>query len=58
MCVCPFPSAIPLHEISRHLSLVRNAFAGVPTLVKEFISPEEAAAAVETSDILCVYELQ
>ena len=36
----------------RHLSIVRNAFAGIPTLVKEFITPEEIAAAVETSDIL------
>lgn len=40
------------NDFCRHLSIVRNAFAGIPTLVKEFITPEEIAAAVETSDVL------
>ena len=38
----------------RHLSFIRNAFAGIPTMVKEIISAEEAKKAVETSDILFV----
>jgi hypothetical protein len=35
-----------------HLTIVRNAFAGVPTLYKEYIKPDEMRAAVATSDIL------
>ncbi|OBZ79723.1 Proteasome activator complex subunit 4 [Grifola frondosa] len=44
--------AVWRNDFCRHLSFVRNAFSGVPTLVKEFISPEESRAAAETSDIL------
>ncbi|KAI0359128.1 hypothetical protein OH77DRAFT_1473765 [Trametes cingulata] len=40
------------NDFCRHLSLVRNAFAGIPTLAKEVISPEEMKAAMESSDIL------
>ena len=38
--------------LRRHLSFVRNAFAGIPTFVKEIISPEEMQHATDTSDIL------
>ncbi|KAG6845633.1 hypothetical protein H0H87_005840 [Tephrocybe sp. NHM501043] len=37
-----------------HLSFVRNAFSGIPTLFQQKITPEEAASATETTDILCV----
>ncbi len=37
---------------TRHLSFVRNAFSGIPTLAKEVISPEELQAALDSSDIL------
>lgn len=37
---------------SRHLSFVRNAFGGIPTLAKEVIPPDVMAASLETSDIL------
>lgn len=40
--------------IYSHLSFVRNAFSGIPTLVKEVISPEELQTVLETSDILWV----
>ena len=40
------------NDVCRHLSLVRNAFAGTPTLVKEFISPVDAKSATETTDML------
>ncbi|KAI0076264.1 hypothetical protein K474DRAFT_1757648 [Panus rudis PR-1116 ss-1] len=40
------------NDFCRHLSLVRNAFAGIPTLVKEHMSTEELNKANETSDIL------
>ncbi|TFY83737.1 hypothetical protein EWM64_g269 [Hericium alpestre] len=36
----------------RHLSFVRNAFAGTPTLVKEKISEEEEKHMLETTDVL------
>ena len=50
--------AVWRNAFCRHLSLVRNAFAGFPTLLKEFISPEEISKANATSDILCVLVLQ
>ncbi|KAA1468544.1 hypothetical protein DENSPDRAFT_833875 [Dentipellis sp. KUC8613] len=40
------------NDFCRHLSFVRNAFAGTPTLVKETMSKEEELHALETSDIL------
>ncbi|ESK98482.1 membrane protein [Moniliophthora roreri MCA 2997] len=40
------------NDFCRHLSLVRNAFSGVPTLLKEYISTEDAYTAAQTSDIL------
>jgi proteasome activator subunit 4 len=39
-------------QMLRHLSLTRNAFSGIPTLVKEFITPDEVSSATLTSDIL------
>ncbi|KAI0961189.1 hypothetical protein AcV7_000357 [Taiwanofungus camphoratus] len=44
--------AIWRNDFCRHLSFVRNAFSGIPTLVKEVISPEELQTVLETSDIL------
>ncbi|KAH8100502.1 hypothetical protein BXZ70DRAFT_1022407 [Cristinia sonorae] len=44
--------AIWRNDFCRHLSFVRNAFAGIPTFVKEFITPEDLAHAKATSDIL------
>ncbi|KAI0374438.1 hypothetical protein BV20DRAFT_1049238 [Pilatotrama ljubarskyi] len=44
--------AVWRNDFCRHLSLVRNAFSGIPTLAKEVISPEEMKAAMESSDIL------
>ncbi|CDO70270.1 hypothetical protein BN946_scf184942.g70 [Trametes cinnabarina] len=44
--------AVWRNDFCRHLSFVRNAFAGIPTLAKEVISPEEAKSALESSDIL------
>ncbi|KAL0579785.1 Proteasome activator BLM10 [Marasmius crinis-equi] len=44
--------AVWRNDFCRHLSLVRNAFSGIPTLMKEYISPEELRSAAETSDIL------
>lgn len=38
----------------RHLTLVRNAFAGTPTLLKEFMSQEDIFQATLSSDILWV----
>lgn len=35
-----------------HLSFVRNAFSGIPTLVKENMSKEDTLKASLTSDIL------
>ncbi|KAI0724287.1 hypothetical protein C8T65DRAFT_714470 [Cerioporus squamosus] len=43
------------NDFCRHLSFVRNAFAGIPTLAREIIPPEEQKAALESSDIL--YEI-
>ena len=40
------------HLHSSHLTIVRNAFAGIPTLYKEYIKSDEILAAVATSDIL------
>ncbi|KAM5538277.1 hypothetical protein V8D89_008164 [Ganoderma adspersum] len=40
------------NDFCRHLSFVRNAFSGIPTLAKEVIPLEEQRAAMETSDIL------
>ncbi|CAL1696420.1 unnamed protein product [Somion occarium] len=40
------------NDFCRKLSFVRNAFAGIPTLVKETITPEELQEANLTSDIL------
>ncbi|KAH8835425.1 hypothetical protein DL96DRAFT_1702409 [Flagelloscypha sp. PMI_526] len=40
------------NEFCRHLSLVRNAFSGIPTLCKEYISDSEQQDAIKTSDIL------
>ncbi|KAK1232607.1 Proteasome activator BLM10 [Marasmius sp. AFHP31] len=44
--------AIWRNEFCRHLTLVRNAFSGIPTLLKEYISREELQSAAATSDIL------
>ncbi|KAF9270499.1 ARM repeat-containing protein [Marasmius fiardii PR-910] len=44
--------AIWRNDFCRHLSLVRNAFSGVPTFMKQYITPEEAESATMTSDIL------
>lgn len=35
-----------------HMSIIRHAFAGVPTLTKEVVSQAEMEAAVSTSDFL------
>ncbi|GBE78103.1 hypothetical protein SCP_0109850 [Sparassis crispa] len=40
------------NDFCRHLSFVRNAFSGIPTLVKEVITRDEMQAAIATSDIL------
>ncbi|TBU39582.1 hypothetical protein BD309DRAFT_1022044 [Dichomitus squalens] len=40
------------NDFCRHLSFVRNAFSGIPTLAREVIPPEEQWSAMETSDIL------
>ncbi|KAG8908485.1 hypothetical protein FRB99_005843 [Tulasnella sp. 403] len=40
------------NDFCRNLSLVRNAFSGIPSLRKEFISPEETAEGCKTSDVL------
>ncbi|KAI9066676.1 hypothetical protein FKP32DRAFT_1589371 [Trametes sanguinea] len=40
------------NDFCRHLSFVRNAFSGIPTLAKEVITPEEFKSAMESSDIL------
>ncbi|KAF9014988.1 hypothetical protein BDQ17DRAFT_1418116 [Cyathus striatus] len=44
--------AVWRNEFCRHLTLVRNAFAGIPTLFQHKSSPEEVHAAALTSDIL------
>ncbi|KAJ7275353.1 hypothetical protein B0H12DRAFT_1086888 [Mycena haematopus] len=45
-------NAVWSNEFCRHLSFVTNAFAGIPTLIKEVIDPESLRAAIQTSDIL------
>ncbi|KAJ3811833.1 hypothetical protein F5876DRAFT_38753 [Lentinula aff. lateritia] len=44
--------AVWRNDFCRHLSLVRYAFGGVPTLMKYHVRPEDLAYAAETSDIL------
>jgi len=44
--------AVWRNDFCRYLSFVRNAFSGIPTLVKEEITEEEYQHAVNTSDIL------
>ena len=44
--------AVWRNDFCRHLTIVRNAFAGIPTLYKEQISPEDVAHGVATTDIL------
>ncbi|KAF5374850.1 hypothetical protein D9758_000077 [Tetrapyrgos nigripes] len=44
--------AIWRNDFCRHLTLVRNAFAGIPTLVKLYPPPDWVSAAAKTSDIL------
>lgn len=46
------PYIIMIPRLSRYLSFVRNAFAGIPTLAKEIISEDDIKAGVATSDIL------
>lgn len=41
-----------IHTERSYLTVVRNAFAGIPTLFKEVLSQEELAASALTSDIL------
>ncbi|KAF7339921.1 Membrane protein [Mycena venus] len=45
-------NAVWSNEFCRHLSFVTNAFAGIPTLIKEVFDPEGLRAAIRTSDIL------
>ncbi|KAF8058272.1 hypothetical protein FPV67DRAFT_1786012 [Lyophyllum atratum] len=40
------------NDFCRHLSFVRNAFSGVPSLLKETITPEQLEHATLTSDIM------
>lgn len=42
------------NDFCRHLSIVRYAFSGIPTLLKEHISDEEYQRAFDTTDILYV----
>ncbi|EFI28576.1 membrane protein [Coprinopsis cinerea okayama7 len=44
--------AIWRNDFCRHLTLVRNAFSGIPTLFKEHISAEDAKYTTMTTDIL------
>ncbi|EMD41658.1 hypothetical protein CERSUDRAFT_110231 [Gelatoporia subvermispora B] len=44
--------AIWRNDFCRHLSWVRNAFSGIPTLAKEFISTEDMDAAMKSTDLL------
>ncbi|KAK0473258.1 hypothetical protein IW261DRAFT_1553160 [Armillaria novae-zelandiae] len=41
-----------LPESPSHLVLIRNAFAGVPTIAKEYLSEDDIQASWQTSDIL------
>ncbi|KDQ54765.1 hypothetical protein JAAARDRAFT_71570 [Jaapia argillacea MUCL 33604] len=40
------------NDFCRHLSFVRNAFSGIPTLAKEIVSEQDIQLSTETSDIL------
>ncbi|KAJ7071321.1 hypothetical protein C8F01DRAFT_1216892 [Mycena amicta] len=40
----------------RHLSFVTNAFAGIPTLLRDIFDEDALRAAMKTSDILCEIE--
>ncbi|KII93397.1 hypothetical protein PLICRDRAFT_694576 [Plicaturopsis crispa FD-325 SS-3] len=44
--------AVWRNDFCRHLSLVRDAFSGIPTLVKEIIPEHLRSASTETSDTL------
>ncbi|TRM60121.1 hypothetical protein BD626DRAFT_571905 [Schizophyllum amplum] len=44
--------AVWRNDFCRHLSLVRSAFSGTPTLLQEYISEEEAEAGKQDTDIL------
>ncbi|OCH96655.1 hypothetical protein OBBRIDRAFT_787227 [Obba rivulosa] len=44
--------AVWRNDFCRHLSFVRNAFSGIPTLAKEFISDEDMDAAMKSSDLM------
>ncbi|THV06091.1 hypothetical protein K435DRAFT_44420 [Dendrothele bispora CBS 962.96] len=44
--------AIWRNDFCRHLTLVRNAFSGIPTLVKLYASADQISASAKTSDIL------
>lgn len=44
--------AVWRNDFCRHLTFVHNAFAGVPTLVKEIMTPEQISDMAELSDIL------
>ncbi len=52
MSIKPLQIGSKLISDLRHLSIVRNAFAGIPTLVKEVITAEELREAAISSDIL------
>jgi hypothetical protein len=43
--------------ILRHISFVRDAFAGTPTLGKENVTPQDIASWHDTSDIMSVLSL-
>lgn len=44
--------AIWRNDFCRHLTIVRNAFSGIPTLMKEHLSADDIRKSAETSDIL------
>jgi len=44
--------AIWRNDFCRHLSFVREAFTGIPTIFKEIISPDIAQSMLTTSDII------
>lgn len=58
MGVSTFYAAITAKPTIRHLSFVRNAFSGIPTFAKEIVSREEQQAAMDSSDILCVFAIR
>jgi proteasome activator subunit 4 len=47
--LCSMPST---QQSYRHLSLVRDSFAGTPTLVKEIVTDDDIASWHESSDIM------